>query len=75
MYKYSTVNRYGFRHRFATCVFLLFPIVMCLSLFVPPVIAPALYPLYTSFFHVGEGDVGAPSTSDTPMASSIAEMK
>ena len=75
MYKYSTVNRYGFRHRFATCVFLLFPIIMCLSLFVPPVIAPALYPLYTSFFHVGEGDVGAPSTADTPVASSIAEMK
>lgn len=75
MYKYSTVNRYGFRHRFATCIFLVLPIVFCISLFVPPLIAPSLYPLYTSFFHVGEGDVGSPATSSTPVASSIAEMK
>lgn len=74
MYHYSTVNKYGFRHRFATCVLLVMPVVFLISIFLPPVIAPLLYPYYASQFHVGDGDVGSPASADTPAASSIAEM-
>lgn len=74
MNHYSTVNKFGFRHRFATCTFLVLPVVLLLSILLPPLLAPLLYPHYASQFHVGDGDVGSPAAADTPVASSIAEM-
>lgn len=74
-YKVPSKNAYGFSTGLtATCVW------ACLALLVTAlltefVIGPAVYPVYLADRTLGEGSVGAPSSDDTPVAESVADME
>ncbi|HIU32368.1 MAG TPA: DUF1266 domain-containing protein [Candidatus Caccousia avistercoris] len=72
---YTTRNKYGFKHKFASTTILALLITAFLVIVIAPLAAPALYPLYLSSLDIGPGSVGSAAGQDVPVARSLAEMR
>lgn len=73
--KYSTKNRLGFKHKFATTTILSTIVAMFLVFLISEFLAPLLYPYYKASMDVGPGSVGSKAYKSLPYAHSIEEMK